>query len=173
MEEKTCEFFRIEEEGYFICKKVTRGSPRITKDLCKAHCPVFEKMCGHLAFSLRKDEVFSAIGVGGRRYEINIERAICDKLKEPIFDIKKCNACQFFEEKGAILIKEELTEEPDIVKQGLKALVERLGEEKTRLFVEKIKGGVKKEEKPKEPLLKDELDEEIGKWLSLDKYSFE
>ncbi|MEW6481778.1 MAG: hypothetical protein AB1397_02070 [bacterium] len=154
-----CEFFGVEESGDFICKKVVRGSPRITKELCKAHCPLFEKRCGHLAFSLRKDEVFSALGVGGRRVEIKIERAVCDKLKEPIFDIKKCSTCPDFTEKGKE--KEIVKEEKDIVKLGLKALVDNLGEEKTREFIEAIKG-------KKEPKIKDELADEIEKWLSLE-----
>ncbi|HAW50101.1 TPA: hypothetical protein DCX16_04040 [bacterium] len=164
MEEKTCEYFEVEESGYFICKKITRGSSRITKDICKAHCPVFEKKCSHLAFSLRKDEVFSAIGLGGRRYEINIERAVCDKLKEAIFDIKKCNTCELFEEKGEISIKEE----PDIIRQGLKVLIEHLGEEKTRLFIEKMKSRPKKEESKEPSLTKNDLDEEIERWLSIE-----
>ncbi|MEW6680245.1 MAG: hypothetical protein AB1297_04365 [bacterium] len=154
-----CEFFGVEESGDFICKKVVRGSSRITKELCKAHCPLFEKRCCHLAFSLRKDEVFSALGVGGRRVEIKIERAVCNKLKEPIFDIKKCSTCLDFTEKGKE--KEMVKEEKDIVKLGLKVLVDNLGEEKTREFIEAIKG-------KKEPKIKDELADEIEKWLSLE-----
>jgi len=158
---KECEFFSVSEDGNFFCKKIARYH-RITKELCKAHCPVYEKRCSHLAFSLRKDEVFSALGVGGRRVEINIENAVCDKLKEPIFDIKKCLTCPDFEEKG----KEGIKEKGDIVKLGLKVLVEKLGEEKTREFIEAIKAEHRAQST--EHRIKDELANEIEKWLSLE-----
>ncbi|MEW6103456.1 MAG: hypothetical protein AB1630_06535 [bacterium] len=156
-----CEFFGVSEEGNFICKKIPRYN-RITKEICKAHCPVYEKRCSHLVFSLRKDEVFSALGVGGRRVEIRIERAVCDKIKEPIFDIKKCQTCPDFTEKGKEKEVVKIEKEEDIVKIGLKALVASLGEEKTREFIEAIKG------KKEEPKTKDELAKEIEKWLSLE-----
>ncbi len=153
---KECEFFAISEEGNFTCKKVPRYN-RITKEICKEHCPVYEKKCSHLVFSLRKDEVFSALGIGGRRVEINLEKAVCDKLQEPIFDIKKCNTCPNFEEKGEK--KDLVKEEGDIIKLGLSALIASLGEEKTKEFIEAIKG--------KKSPIKDELANEIESWLSL------
>lgn len=154
---KECEFFAISEEGNFTCKKIPKYN-RITKEICKEHCPVYEKRCSHLIFSLRKDEVFSALGVGGRRIEIKIERAICDLLKEPIFDIKKCSTCPNFSEKE----KEKVEEGEDIIKLGLSLLIKSLGEEKTREFLEAVKG-VKKEKEPSVNGLK----KEIENWLSL------
>lgn len=150
---KECEFFAVSEEGNFTCKKIRRYN-RITKQMCKEHCPVYEKRCRHLAFSLRKDEVFSALGVGGRRVEIKIENAVCDLFKEQIFDIKKCLSCPDFSEKE----KEEEGGE-DIVKLGLSTLVASLGEEKTKEFLEAIRG-VKKEKK-------EDLTKEIEDWLSM------
>lgn len=156
---KECEFFVISEEGNFTCKKIPRYN-RMTKEICQQHCPVYEKRCVHLAFTLRKDEVFSALGVGGRRVEVKLENAVCDKLKEPIFDIKKCSTCPWFEEK-----KEEkgaIEGEENIVKLGLAALIASLGEEKTKRFLEAIKG-VKKEKESKVA----SFEKELENWLSL------
>jgi hypothetical protein len=149
-----CEFFAISDKGTFFCEKITTPFKEITKEICKTACPVYHKRCVHLSFSLRKDEHFSAIGLGGRRIVIKFDRAVCGKLKEPIFDIKRCDTCLNF-----VQATEKEREEPeDIVERGKRALVDALGEDGAELFIQRIKEGGPSE-KPVEKEEKRELDE--------------
>ncbi|MBU1598931.1 hypothetical protein KKG61_02300, partial [bacterium] len=130
-----CEFFDIVEEGNFICKKIYGSYKEVTKEMCRTLCPVGieKKRCEHLKFTLRKEQSFSAIGVGGRKTQIMFERAVCRKLEEQIFDIKKCEACLNFrqvttrekeeEEVSSTLAKDEL------IQKGIKLLIDGLGRE--------------------------------------------
>ena len=156
--------------------------------MCRTICPVGigKKRCEHLKFTLRKDQSFSAIGIGGRKTQILFEKAVCKKLEEQIFDTKKCEACLEFRQ---IIRKEKEKEEEsvslelakdELIQKGIKLLIDGLGRENALEFVKKMKSTsifsdlppqVQKEQEnpiPKREEKKEEDELSLDKWLPTD-----
>jgi hypothetical protein len=180
-----CEYFGATEEGNFVCKKISSIYKEVTKEMCRTICPVGigKKRCEHLKFTLRKDQSFSAIGVGGRKTEIKFEKAVCTKLEEQIFDIKQCETCLNFRQ----VIKKEKEEEKEdvslplakdeLIQKGIKLLIDGLGKEGASEFIKKMKltsdissSGKKEEERPRQEkeINKEEDELSLDKWLPAD-----
>ncbi|MBU2462230.1 hypothetical protein KKH65_05095 [bacterium] len=180
-----CEFFDTTEEGNFICKKIGGSYKEVTKEMCRTLCPVGigKKRCEHLKFTLRKEQSFSALGVGGRKTQIMFERAVCIKLEEQIFDMKKCEACPNFrqattKEKEEEGVSSELAKD-ELIQKGIKLLIDGLGREGALQFIKKMKitsfsdlppQPKKEQEKPleKKEDKKEEDELSLDKWLPTD-----
>ena len=181
-----CEFFDTAEEGNFVCKKIGSSYKDITKEMCRTICPVGigKKRCEHLKFTLRKDQSFSAIGIGGRKTQILFEKAVCKKLQEQIFDTKKCETCLAFRQ---VTVKEKEEEDTsssalakdELIQKGIKLLIDGLGKENALEFIKKMKSTSsavippqpkKEEEKPleKKEEKKEEDELSLDKWLPAD-----
>ncbi|MDI6703247.1 MAG: hypothetical protein QME40_00985 [bacterium] len=132
---KRCDFYTISNEGKSICTKIVRRNNEVTEELCKI-CPVPKDRCKYLKFSLKKTTYFEAFGLGGKGSEIQLDAAICDFKKEPIYDFSKCNNCEHFESE----IKSwEI--EGEMLKKGWGFLVYGLGADKASSFLEIVKIG--------------------------------
>jgi hypothetical protein len=51
---RLCVHREVAADGRIVCRKIVRGDPGITPDLC-ARCPAAEIGCRHLRFSLRQE----------------------------------------------------------------------------------------------------------------------
>jgi hypothetical protein len=131
-EEFKCRYMEVSEDGRLICTRIKQGDNIISQEVCTQLCPLPKEKCIYLKFSLRKETLFSAIGVGGRRTEMSISTIACFLHKRKIDNLSECETCKDR--------RYELKDEA-LLKVGYKILMDNLGEEKTkeflRLFLEK------------------------------------
>jgi hypothetical protein len=91
----------VADDGKITCKKIVRGDPEVTVAICAA-CPAAACNCGHLRFSLQREEGGQVIlNWGSGRREIIESRppgvrfikAACAVLLRPIETAQPCAAC--------------------------------------------------------------------------------
>ena len=96
-----CEYRGVSEEGKVTCRKIARGDQEVSLALCEA-CPAAACNCGHLRFSLEKENDSTVvIRYGNGRTEVlegspagvRFSKSACAALLRPVDTQRDCTTC--------------------------------------------------------------------------------